>query len=175
MDLTASSVIHHPRDVVFRAYRDELGSVAAYLPNVKEIRVLSREVSGTHVKLHNLWVGRGEIPKIAQGIVKPDMVCWDDFADWDESTHVCAWSLKLRVFTDKFSCSGTNTITEEGPGRTRVALRGKLELDLRDIPGVPRILASRIAPQVEAFIIALVRPNLEQVNTALGKYLDAKR
>lgn len=173
MEINASSLIRHPRERVFRAYRDELPLAVTFLPNVKEIIVRSRTEDGSVVKLHNEWVGKGEIPRIAQGLLSPEMLRWDDFAEWDEAAMMCRWKLGLRVFNDKFRCSGTNTITAEGAG-TRVTLRGDLQLELSEIPGVPRILAGRIKPQVESFIIALVRPNLEQVNQALGKYLDAK-
>lgn len=175
MELNASSLIRHPLPEVYKAYRDELPDIAHFIPNVKEVRVLSREDRPGGVKLHNLWVGRGEIPKVAQGIIKPDMLNWDDYAEWDDGTTSCQWEIKIRVFTEKFSCRGQNRISAEGPGQSRVTLSGKLEIDLRDIPGVPRIFASRIAPQVEAFIIALIKPNLEQVNVALGKYLDSRR
>lgn len=175
MDINASSLIRHPRELVYRVYRDELPEIAAYIPNVKRVETMSRTEADGHVKLHNVWTGKGDIPRVAQGIIKPEMVAWDDYADWDDAASRCNFSIKIRVFTDKFSCSGSNVITAEGPNLTRVTLKGVLTVDLRDIPGVPRILASRIAPQVEAFIVSLVRPNLEQVNTALGTYLDQRK
>lgn len=173
MDINAVSVINHPIDRVFVAYRDELQKIASYVTNIKGINVLSREETPGLVKLHNEWIGRGEIPKVAQGVVKPEMLAWDDFAEWSEAEQLVRWNIRIRVFSDKFSCSGTNRFTPEGPGRTRVHLTGKLQIDLREIPGVPRFLASSIAPQVEKFIVALVKPNLEEVNVAIGRYLDA--
>ncbi len=174
MKINASSVIAHPRARVFAAYRDELPQVAPYMHNVKEIVVRSRTPREGGVKLHNEWVGKGEIPKVAQGVVKPEMLRWDDFADWDDATTSCNWELKIRLFAEKFHCSGRTVLADEGAGRTRVTLTGTLELDMRDIPGVPRFLAGTVAPQVEKFVIALVTPNLEQVNASLQKYLDAK-
>lgn len=175
MDINASSVIRHPRERVYAAYRDELERIAAFMPNIKEIIIRKRDVADGHVRLHNEWVGKGEVPKIAQGLIRPEMVRWDDYADWDDANSLCRWTLKTRVFTDKVDCKGTNRIVAEGPSSTRVILSGTLDLDLKEIPGVPRILASRIKPQVEGFIIALIRPNLEQVNQALERYLDANR
>lgn len=174
MQISASSVIRHPRARVYQAYRDELPQIAPYMPNIKEIIVRSRDERPSGVKLHNEWIGRGEIPRVVQSIIKPEMVRWDDYAEWDDAGSFCAWRIGLRVFADNVKCGGTNRFTEETPASTRVTLSGALDIDLRDIPGVPRILASRIAPQVEKFIIALIMPNLEQVNAALGRYLDAK-
>ena len=57
-------------------------------------------------------------------------------------------------------------------GSTRVVLAGDLEIDVKSIPGVPRLLAGRLKPQVERFIVSLITPNLEQVNTSLGRFLD---
>jgi hypothetical protein len=173
MQINTSSVIRHPRARVYQAYRDELSRIAPYMQNIKEIRVLSREERQGGVKLHNEWVGKGEIPRAVQSIIKPEMVRWDDWADWDDAGSFCTWKLGLRVFNDSFRCEGTNRFADDGGGRTRVTLSGVLEVNLRDIPGVPRFLAGPIAPQVEKFIIALVTPNLEQVNAALEKYLDA--
>ena len=173
MQINASSVIPHPRARVFAAFRDEMPAVAPFMPNVREILVRSRVENGTRMTIHNEWVGKGEIPKVAQGIVKPDMLRWDDFAEWDSATTACDWSLKLRVFTDNVRCSGRTVLSDEAGG-TRVTLSGTLTLDMRDIPGVPRFLAGTVAPQVERFVVALVTPNLEQMNTALARYLDSQ-
>lgn len=173
MQIHSTSVIRHPRERVYKAYRDELPRIAAYMPNIKEILVRSREEANGHVKLHNEWAGKTEIPKLMQSIIRPEMLRWDDYADWDETTSTCAWTLKLRAFTDNVKCGGTNRFTDDGPTRTRVTLSGTLDLDLRDIPGVPRLLAGKVAPQVEKFVIALITPNLEQVNASLERYLDA--
>ncbi|MFZ5480055.1 MAG: hypothetical protein ACOZNI_25040 [Myxococcota bacterium] len=175
MQIHASSLIHHPRARVYQAYRDELPKIAPYMPNIKEIVVRRREERPGGVKLHNEWIGKGEVPKVVQGIIRPDMLRWDDFADWDDAASACAWQIKLRAFTENVKCGGTNRFTEEGPGKTRVTLTGTLDIDLREIPGVPRVLAGTIAPQVEKFVIALITPNLEQVNASLGRYLDANK
>jgi hypothetical protein len=173
MQINASSVIHHSRERVYRAYRDELPAIAPFMANIKEIVVKSREDRAGGVKLHNEWAGKGEIPRVVQGIIKPEMVKWDDYADWDDAVWACGWNIRIRAFTENMKCSGTNRFLEEGPGKTRVILSGTLDIDVRNVPGVPRFLATSIAPQVEKFIVALIRPNLEQVNASLERYLDA--
>ena len=174
MQINASNVIQHPREKVYRVYRDELPKVAPFMENIKEILIKSREEHPGGVRIHNEWVGKGEIPRAVQGILRPEMVRWDDFAEWDDGGWLCHWTLKLRVFTDNMKCSGTNRFEAVGPNATRVTLAGNLDISLKDIPGVPRILAGPIAPQVEKFIIAMIRPNLEQVNASLGRYLDQR-
>ena len=172
MRIHASSVIRHPLGRVYRAYRDELPQIAAFMPNIDSIVVRSREDRTSGPKLHNVWKGKGEVPQIAQGVIRPEMVCWDDYADWADASTSCRWQIRTRVFTEKVHCGGTNRLAAEGDRATRVTLEGELELDLADIPGVPRIFARTLKPQVERFIIAMIRPNLEQVNQALERYLD---
>lgn len=174
MQINSSSVIHHPLERVYRAYRDELPQIAAYMPNVKGVEVAARTERDGSVDLHNVWTGKGEIPKVAQGVVKPDMLKWDDYASWTDATTSCRWTLGLHVFRDSFHCEGSTRLEADGPNRTRVTLSGTLEVSVKDIPGVPRFLASTIAPAVERFIIALVTPNLEETNRALERYLDAR-
>jgi len=57
---------------------------------------------------------------------------------------------------------------------TKVVLEGDFEVDVKQIPGVPRLLAGRIAPQIEKFIVQLIQPNLEKTNQAVGTFLDAQ-
>jgi hypothetical protein len=51
-------------------------------------------------------------------------------------------------------------------------LTGELHIQASKIPGVPRLLARQLAPQIEKFIVRLITPNLEQVNRSLGTFLD---
>lgn len=171
MEIRSESRIRHPRVAVFRAYRDRLPELAPYLDDIKEIRVLSRKEEAGVVNLHNEWVSDREIPSFAQKILKPEYLRWDDFAVWTEGAFTCDWTIKTRAFTDAVSCKGRNTFVEDGQG-TRVVLTGDLTIDLREIPGVPRLLAGTIAPQVEKFIISLITPNLEKVNASLQRFLD---
>lgn len=173
MEIRSESRIHHPRDVVFAAYRDRLPEIATYIPDIKEILVRSREAQGAQIKLHNEWVSDREVPAFAQKFLKPEFLRWDDFAVWDEASKSCSWTIKTRAFTEAVACSGKNQFLEDGDG-TRVLLTGDLTINLREIPGVPRFLAGTVAPQVEKFIVSLITPNLEQVNRSLQRFLDEK-
>lgn len=175
MQIHAASVVHHPADRVYLAYRDELPAIATFMANIKEIRVLAREDREGGVRLHNEWSGKGEIPKVAQRIITPDMVKWDDHADWSDAERLGRWSISTRFFTESVRCTGTTRIEAHGDAASRITLAGTLDINVGDVPGVPRFLASSLAPQVEKFIIALITPNLEQVNGALERYLDSKR
>ena len=172
MEIRSESRIRYPRDRVYRAYRDRLPEIAAFIPDIREIVVRSRQEVPGGIELHNEWVADREIPSFAQAFLKPEHLRWDDYARWHDAEHYVAWTLKTRAFTDAVKCSGRNTFYEDGGG-TRVLLTGDLTIDLREIPGVPSFLAKRVAPQVEKFIVSLITPNLERVNASIERFLDA--
>ena len=172
MRINSESRIHHPIDLVYRCYRDHLPEVAPYTSDIKEIIVKSREEAEKGPQIHNIWVADREIPKVAQGLVKPDMLRWDDFAEWDDERQYVDWRINIPSFPDQVKCSGRNAFVADGPNCTKVLLTGELEINVRKIPGVPRLLAGRIAPKIESFIVMLITPNLEKVNQSLERYLD---
>lgn len=168
----SESKIRWPRELVYRAYRDRLPAIARHIPDIREIRVRSREDRPTGPKIHNEWVAGREIPSYAKPFVKPEHLRWDDFADWDDAGFHVDWVIKTRTFTEQVHCSGRNAFFEDGTG-TRVLLTGELRIAVQDVPGVPRFLGKRVAPDVERFVVALVTPNLEKVNGAIQAFLDA--
>jgi hypothetical protein len=174
MRIHTESLIRHPQEKVYRAYRDRLPEIAAYIPDVREIIVESKDELEGGVKLHNVWIAEREIPVFARAFLKPEMLRWDDFAEWRDAKHQVAWKLKLRVFTDNVRCSGTNTIRRVDDHTTAVTLEGDLDIDLKSIPGVPKLLAGGLKPQVEKFIVSLITPNLERVNESLQQFLDER-
>ena len=174
MRIQSESTIQHPRDVAFAAYRDRLPEIAAYIPDIREIIVQAREEEGSVVSLHNEWFADTDIPKMVQSVVRPEMLRWDDFASWDSERFVCSWNLRVGAFTESVNCSGTNTFVAVGPTETRVILAGDLTLDLSNVRGVPRFMARKLGPQIERFIVAMITPNLEQVNQSLQAFLDAQ-
>ena len=170
MKIQSESRIGFPLPVVYQAYRDRLPEIAAYMRDIQEIRVIVREERDGGPFLLNVWIAEDRLPGVAQKVVKPHMLQWEDHADWNDArTHV-DWRLVIPAFEDQVRCSGRNAFFADGDG-TRVALTGELEIDIRHIPGVPRLLAARLKPQVEQFVINLVQPNLETVNASLERYL----
>ena len=135
--------------------------------------MLNRQEEGEQTRLHNEWVSNAEIPKVARSFLQPEHLRWDDHALWDPSLFQVNWKLETRVFSEAFFCEGSNRFLEEGPSTTRVIVEGDLTLDLRDLPGVPSFVAKRLAPQVEGFIVKMITPNLEEVNRAVGRYLES--
>ena len=176
MKLEADARIAFPREVVFSAYRDRLAELVPYLPNVRSIEVQERtdSVGGVEGRTNmvNIWSANADIPKLLQGVVPPDAVKWTDRAEWDQSLWTCKWQIEPAVFTRNVRCGGLNTYREEN-GQTLLEIRGHLEVDPTGIPGVPRLLAGKVAPMVESFIVNLIKPNLVSVADGLGQFLKA--
>lgn len=173
MKYHSESILAHPRDAVFVAYRDRLTEIAAYLEDIAAVNVISRAEDGAIVKMHNEWVSDRSVPTVAKSFIKPEHLRWDDHATWDANSFTVRFDIKTRVFTDAVRCFGTNTFVAEGD-KTRIILDGDFDVNLREIPGVPRLLAGTIKPQVEKFIIGLIQPNLEKTNDAVGRFLSAQ-
>ena len=174
MRIHSESLIRHPQPKVYQAYRDRLPEIAEYIPDVKEIVVESREAYDGGVKIHNVWIADREVPVFAKAFLKPEMMRWDDYADWRDAESRVHWKLKLRVFTDQVTCGGTNTFKKVDERTTAVVLEGDLDIDLKNIPGVPKLFAGGLKPKVEKFIVSLITPNLERVNESLQQFLDEK-
>jgi hypothetical protein len=159
---------------VYSCYRDQLPEIAPYTPDIKEILVHSREELEQGPKIHNEWIADRDLPKVVANLVTQDMMRWNDFAQWNDEAHHVDWVLQIPAFPDQVKCSGRNAFFADGPDATIVRLSGNLEISLKNIPGVPRLLAGRLTPKVESFIVKLITPNLEKVNHSLERYLDAQ-
>ena len=170
MKIRSESRIRFPLAQVYATYRDRLPEVAAYIPDIREIEVVRREERDQGPFILNIWKAENRIPSMAQKVVKPEMLQWEDHADWDDvRTHV-DWRLRIPAFEEQVRCSGRNAFFADGDG-TRVVLDGELDIDIKRIPGVPRLLAGRLKPQIEQFIVKLVQPNLERVNSSLERFM----
>ena len=174
MQINSESHIAHPLKDVYLAYRDKLPQIASHIPDIKEIRIESREESDEGPTIHNLWVAERDLPKMIKGVVKPEMMQWDDYAQWNDAEHYVSWRLVIPAFKNQVQCEGRNSFFADGEG-TRVVLTGELHIKLENVPGVPKFMAKKLAPKIEEFIVNLITPNLKQVNTSLGAYLDAQK
>jgi hypothetical protein len=176
MRMEADAVVSFPRSLVWRTYRDELLALVKYMPNISAVEVKEREDGyggdSKQTRMLNVWRARSSIPVVAQPWLKPDMLSWDDYAVWNEGTWSCRWETKTHFFRDRTRSSGVTRFVEEG-ARTRIVLEGDFTLDLSGMPGVPRILASKIERGVESFIVSLLAPNVKTVAKSLDEHLRA--
>ncbi|MEZ4463265.1 MAG: hypothetical protein R3F43_01780 [bacterium] len=76
MEIDVVSTLSHPRPAVFAAMRDQMVALAAYMPNIDQITVESRDDSTPgEVRLVNRWqAARSEVPAVAP-FVDPSRAC----------------------------------------------------------------------------------------------------
>ncbi len=163
-------------DTVFSVFRDRLTELVAYLPDVEEIKVLnSEEVDKETVKMVNFWrANYDQVPKVARKFVKPDMLCWTDYATWHKDQYICKWIIEVDSFKEGVSCSGQTRYKAVGDNVTEVSISGTLNIDVKKIPGVPKIGASKTGPLVEKFMAPIISSNLTNVHRGLEKYMAEK-
>jgi hypothetical protein len=174
MELHADALIPFPRNVVFATYRDDIPKLLRFLPNVRSIEVKSRKDDGPVVQIVNEWRGGGEIPAAARAVLSEAMMSWTDYATWDAEKLRCEWRTETHAMTEAVDCKGYNVFLEEGPGKTLVQIRGKLEIDGKKIRGVPGFLAGKVGRTVEEFLGGKIGPNLVETAKGVTLYLEEK-
>jgi hypothetical protein len=172
MELRADARIPFPRDVVFAAYRDHMVDLLPYLPNVRSIEVSSRKEDGPVAQLVNLWQGGGEIPTAIRAVLGDSMLSWTDHATWNATTLRCDWRIETRAFADALRIAGYDSFLEDAPGKTRLEIRGSIEVDARRIRGVPGFLAGKVGRTLEDFLGSRIQANLVETSKGLTKYLE---
>ena len=172
MRIEADAKLPFPRELVYRTYRDKLVQMLPYLPNVKNIELLETKQEGSSTYFKNLWWAKGEIPKIAQSFLKPEMLSWYDHATWHADRFTTAWRIQLRLLEKAVLCSGENQFEAVGDS-TVMHIRGDLKIDAAQVPGVPRFLAGSVGPTVEKFVVGRITPNLLEVSKGIEQYLRA--
>lgn len=160
-----------PRARAFAFYRDALPSLVANLPNVRSIEVLERREVPEGFRLKNLWHGGGDIPAAVRKFISQDLLSWEDDALWNSEAFTCAWRQEVPAFREAVKSSGLTHYEEPSPGRTRLRMVGTIEVDARQVKGVPRLLAAPVGPLIEAFLMTQIRPNAAAVAAAVEKHL----
>jgi len=103
------------------------------------------------------------------------MLSWTDYATWHGDAFACDWRIETHAFTEAVGCGGRNVFLEDGPGKTLLQIRGKLEIDAKKIRGVPGFLAGTVGRTIEDFLGGKIQPNLVETIKGLEKYLESKR
>jgi hypothetical protein len=170
MDIKTDVTLPFPRERVFTTYRDRLEDLLVYLPNIRGLRIVSRDERGGAVHLVNEWAGGGEVPAVARSFLSESMLKWTDHATWSPADWRCNWRTEVHAFPGALQSSGYNAFVETG-GRTRIEFRGKLTCDASKVPGVPRLLAMSINGTIEKLFVGKIVENLVAVGEGIGKLL----
>lgn len=164
-----------PQGDVYRTQRDHLADLAVYLPDIESIVVESRREEGGKVHFVNLWkAAQQELPALARGFIKPEMLGWTDYATWNEADWSCEWRIQLGFLPEAIHASGRNTWLADGEG-TRCIIEGEIRIDATKVPGVPRLMAGKIGDTIEKVVVKLIEPNLKKTTEGVVAYLKANR
>jgi hypothetical protein len=171
MEIHVDGHIPFPRDLVFRAYRDDLTKLLSYLPNVRSIEVKSRKEDGPRTETVLVWQGGGEIPGAFRAFLSEAMLSWTDYASWDAEALRCEWRSETHALSDAVHSRGTNLYLEDGPGKTIMQMRGTFEIDPKKIRGLPGFLAGKIGKAVEDFLGGKIEANVIETAKGMAQYL----
>jgi len=142
----------------------------SYLQDQGAGHPFGREV---RLRLLNLWQGNArQAPTAVRPFMTRDLVRWKDHAVWNDQENRVEWRFEAFHLDRLFDARGANAFSAVDDGSTRVDISGTLEVYPERVPGVPRLVARRIAPRVESFVIGLITPNLAQLPRAVQEYLD---
>lgn len=171
MRIHADVDLLHPRNRVFETYRDRMVELVEFLPNIRAIRVISREDRGADVLLVNEWVGGGDIPAVARAVLKEEMLRWTDHATWHAGDYTVEWRTDVHAFPGAVKAAGKNAFVET-PRGSRLEIRGELTCDSAKIPAVPRLLARTVNAAAEKILVSQIGHNLAEIGRGVAKLLD---
>jgi hypothetical protein len=177
MNIKTITVLKHPTEYVWIATRDRLPEIVPLLDDIESVTVKSREEkSGGKVNLVNVWKARPKLSPMLTSRIRPEMLMWNDYAEWSPRNFECKWRIEPHFFTDRIKCSGLTRYERAMGGRgTRITFETEIELYTHDLPGVPAVLEGTISKAIESFVAIVIPRNFRKVAQGVGSLLDMKQ
>lgn len=173
MEIVADAVVPYPLPRVFATYRDGLAELVEHLPNIREIKVLSRTERGDEVDLVNEWKGGGDVPAVARSVLNESMLTWTDHATWFERDYRVAWRTDVHAFRRAVKSEGMNRFVAVPEG-TQIQVRGEFKCDASKVSGVPRLLAGTVSSAIEKFMVAQIAKNAREIARGVAKVMASR-
>ena len=176
MEFDSESLVSHPAQAVLDTMIERMEDIVPFLDTVEGIEVISREeLDGGRIRIVRRWQGsESSAPPALAAFVTPEMLSWVDTAVWVPEEFYVDWSIET-CMSDLYTCGGRNSFgpaPSDPDNATLMRVKGSLTVYPDKVPGVPGFLARRLAPQVEKFVVNLLKPNLMDVAKGLQGYLD---
>jgi hypothetical protein len=174
VNIKTITVLKHPTELVWITTRDRLPEIVPLLDDIESVTVQSREEkSNGTVNLVNVWKACPKLPASVTSRIRPEMLAWDDHAEWSRGNFQCNWRMEPHFYTDRIKCSGVTRYEPAMAGRgTRITFVTNIELSVRDLPGVPAVLEDTVSKAIEFFVSVLVPQNFRKIAQAVGDLLD---
>lgn len=179
MRFEETSEVLHPASAVLEILIDAMERITPFLPNVEGIETQSRSLlEDGRIRIVRRWQGRSEaVPRGLRPFLSEDVTAWIDTAVWSPDEHKVEWTqASCATGVDAlYECSGVNYFEPDPKDPehvTRVRITGELHVHPERLPGIPRFLGEKMAPQVEKFVVDLITPNLTDLAKGLQSCLD---
>jgi hypothetical protein len=160
----------------------DMEAIVPFLPNIDSISTEEvQEQPDGGIRIVRRWLGTIDAaPAVVRPFLSPEWLGWIDTAVWTPAEYKVDWQHTpvVSYLARLYECAGTNRF---GPDpndplhSTKIQISGNLVIHARALPGVPGFLATRLAPQIEKFVINLVTPNLTDLANGLQGYLDQQQ
>lgn len=133
------------------------------MPNVNEYREVSVERKGSKIFKKCEWCVHGKIPKMAQKVIRPEMLTFIENTVWDDETTTFTTKIIPHFFKNQFDCRTQSKWGSAGEGKT-----------VRKFQGNIIIKFPLIGPPVEKAIIQQLKANNDR-NAVLVREALAER
>lgn len=173
MIISTDILVPFPRSLVYKTYRDHLSDIIPYMENVRSVTFHTCEMRNGSLVCVNEWHGGGDIPAVARTLLSEEMLSWTEYNTWDDSAYKVGWRIETHAYSEAVHCAGENQFLDVD-GATLVRSRGNLEIDAKQIKGVPFFIGKQIASLVETFLGQKIEPNLKEMGEGVGKYLESQ-
>tara|TARA_Y100001968_G_scaffold218637_1_gene201311 strand:- start:1260 stop:1793 length:534 start_codon:yes stop_codon:yes gene_type:complete len=174
MKIQVSEPLPLSADEAFYLIRDDMPSLVPFLYDVERIEVVTRSEDEGTVELVNMWYGDlDKIPRPVRRFIKRELLTWKDYATWTAQDRTSRWRLEPSIGGKVFECAGTSKLIEDGDS-CLLEMDINLEIYPEQVPGVPKLLARKLRPQLEQIIEQQVSPNLRNLATSVRRYVASR-
>jgi ribosome-associated toxin RatA of RatAB toxin-antitoxin module len=176
MKISVKQELPYSAEDVFTAFRDRMLDYIKFCPNITKVVIMSREdVDENTTKMRVQWHGLGQIPDVIRAILKPEMISWEDWEEWDKSALECRWTIKPYYFREFVKSEGVWKFEPRGDSKCAASCTGIFNVNITHFPPFPSFICRSASPLIEKMIGSYVQPNLKSVFGAVGKFIADER
>jgi hypothetical protein len=166
-----TDVIFSDVNTVYNLVRDDLQALTPFLPNIKSIQQDERrELEPGRHEIINTWHANIELPSFMKRFISEDFFSWLDSALWDDEGKLVHYKLTSKIANDLFDANGVNSFINHDNGMA-IKMRAELVIHPQKLPGIPLIMAHKVAPMIESLVVKMIKPNLTSLSTGIKNYL----
>ncbi len=159
-----------PRDVVYKTLRDDLVHLTNYLPNIKSIKLIKKELTDDGIKVLNKWQGNNLAQLLEGKIAHIADMAWLDRAEWHDKEHTCNWSYTPFILEEYINAHGIYIFLSYGK-HTIIKISGDLKIDIASYPLVSSELKGTINDELFQNFFRLIKINFETIVNGLEDYI----